>query len=194
MRVYTRSMNPASTDESAIFAIERPAPELFTYYFLSSLVLGPFFIFPLIPLYFRYHTLRYRFDEEGISMRWGILFRREINLTYARIQDIHLRSNFVERWLGLARVEVQTASGSSGAEMTLEGLLGFEAIRDYLYARMRGAHGRGIQAGGVAASPGEVAVDPAAANELAATLRGVTTELRAVRETLERRRLDDGHG
>jgi putative membrane protein len=72
-------------------------------------------------------------------MSWGILFRREINLTYARIQDIHLRSNVVERWLDLARVEVQTASGSSTAEMTLEGLLEFEAIRDYLYTRMRGA-------------------------------------------------------
>ena len=181
-------------DESAIFAIERPAPNLFTYYLLSSLALGPFFFIALIPLYFRYHTLRYRFDEEGISMRWGILFRREINLTYARIQDIHLRSNFVERWLGLARVEVQTASGSSGAEMTLEGLLGFEAIRDYLYARMRGAHGRGIQPTGAAASPAGVAVDAAAANELAATLREVTAELRAVRESLERRRAEEDRG
>src|SRR5210317_541760 len=134
-------MNTQPMDESAIFAIERPAPNLFTYYLLSSFVLGPLFFILLIPLYFRYHTLRYRFDEEGISMRWGILFRREINLTYARIQDIHLRSNLFERWLGLARVEVQTASGSAGAEMVLEGLLEFEAIRDYLYSRMRGSHG-----------------------------------------------------
>ena len=78
--------------------------------------------------------------------------------------------------------------------MTLEGLLEFEAIRDYLYTRMRGAHGRGTQAGGAASAPGEVAVDPAAANELAATLRGVTAELRAVREALERRGSDQGHG
>ncbi len=135
--------NERPLDERAIFAIERPCPRLFTYYFLSSLVLGPFFFIPLLPLYFRYHTLRYRFDAEGISMSWGILFRREINLTYARIQDIHLRSNVVERWLGLARVEVQTASGSATAEMTLEGLLEFEAIRDYLYTRMRGARDHG---------------------------------------------------
>ena len=181
-------------DESAIFAIERPAPQLFNYYLLSSFVLGPLFFILLIPLYFRYHTLRYRFDEEGISMRWGILFRREINLTYARIQDIHLRSNFVERWLGLARVEVQTASGSSGAEMTLEGLLEFEAMRDYLYARMRGAHGQAPRAGGVTSSPAELAVDPAAVNELAATLREVTAELRAVREALEQHPSDDGRG
>jgi putative membrane protein len=172
-------------DESAIFAIERPAPNLFTYYLLSSFVLGPLFFILLIPLYFRYHTLRYRFDEEGISMRWGILFRREINLTYARIQDIHLRSNFVERWLNLARIEVQTASGSSGAEMTLEGLLEFEAIRDYLYTRMRGSHDR--QSATARAPVASAGVDSAEMQELSHTLREVAAELRAVREALDSR-------
>jgi putative membrane protein len=171
--------------ESDIFAITRPAPSLMTYYLLSSFVLGPLFFIPLVPLYFRYHTLRYRFDEEGISMRWGILFRREINLTYARIQDIHLRSNFVERWLNLARIEVQTASGSSGAEMTLEGLHEFEAIRDYLYTRMRGSHDRrsaAARAPAVGSGTGDAMLD-----ELAEALREVTNELRAVRRSLEAR-------
>ena len=32
----------------------------------------------LLPyLYFRYHTMRFRFDREGIAMSWGLLFRRE---------------------------------------------------------------------------------------------------------------------
>jgi len=174
--------------ESDLFAISRPAPALMTYYFLSSLLLGPFFIIPLIPLFFRYHTLRYGFDSEGISMRWGILFRREINLTYARIQDIHLRSNLIERWLGLARVEVQTASGSAGAEMVLEGLLEFEAIRDYVYGRMRGGHGVSDHRPRVSERPGNGAVlDAAAADRLVETLEEVTSEIRALRETLEQR-------
>ena len=172
-------------DESAIFAIERPAPSLFTYYLLSSFVLGPLFFILLIPLYFRYHTLRFRFDEEGISMRWGMLFRREINLTYARIQDIHLRSNFVERWLNLARIEVQTASGSSGAEMTLEGLLEFEAIRDYLYTRMRGSYDQRNATARVPAASARV--ESAAMQDLAHSLREVAAELRAVREALDSR-------
>jgi putative membrane protein len=41
-------------------------------------------------LYIRYKSMRYRFDDEGVSMRWGILSRREINLTDARIQDIRV--------------------------------------------------------------------------------------------------------
>src|SRR5205807_108978 len=94
-------------------------------------------------LYFRYHTLRYRFDAEGIHMKVGILFRREVNLTYARIQDIHLRSGIIQRWLGLANVQIQTASGSAGPELVIEGFKEFEAIRDFLYTRMRGYQARG---------------------------------------------------
>ena len=122
-------------------------------------------------------------------MRWGILFRREINLTYARIQDIHLRSNFVERWLNLARIEVQTASGSSGAEMTLEGLLEFEGIRDYLYTHMRGSHDRSSSVSrGPSAGPG---VDAEAMQDVAHSLREVADELRAVREILDGRERGD---
>ena len=126
-----------------ILAIERPHESLMTYYMLSSLAAGPFFLVVLVPLYFRYHTMRYRFSDEGVSMRWGVLFRKEINLTFARIQDIHLSSNFLERWLGLARIQIQTASGSSRAEMTIEGIREFRPLRDFLYSKMRGAKGLG---------------------------------------------------
>ncbi|CAN5871175.1 hypothetical protein BH23GEM9_BH23GEM9_28690 [soil metagenome] len=117
----------------------RPDRKLLHYYALQSLLAGPFFFFVLAPLYFRFRSLRYEIDDEGISMRWGILFRREVTLAYARIQDIHLTSNVVERWLGLARIQVQTASGNASAEMTVEGIPGVDVMRDFLYARMRGA-------------------------------------------------------
>ncbi len=168
-------------------AITRPHESLMTYYVLASLLAGPFFPFVLLPLYFRYHTMRYRFSEEGVAMQWGVLFRREINLAYARIQDIHLSSNLVERWLGLARIQVQTASGSAGAEMTIEGLREFRAVRDFLYSRMRGARGVGEAASGAAA------VEPAALSgsgplaEAVELLAAATAELRAIRQALERR-------
>ena len=158
-----------------VCAIERPHRKLLQYYFIVSLILGPLFFLIFIPLSFRFRTLRYRFDPEGISMRWGILFRREINLTYARIQDIHLRSGIIERHLGLARIEVQTASGSAKAEMTIEGLLEFEEVRDYLYLQMRGM-GAGSRTPTTTAS--------GAAPELAQVLRDVTRELRGLREDL----------
>ena len=176
--------------ESAIFSIERPSPKLMRYYVLKCLVTGPLFPIILLPHYFKYYTLRYRFDEEGISMRWGILFRREVILNYTRIQDIHLSSNVIERWLGLAKVQIQTASGSASAEMTIEGLTEFEAVRDFLYAKMRGIKDSSHQH----TSVGTRATPPSDAllGELAQTLQAVAEELRGIRLALERKRSPDG--
>lgn len=170
--------------DTDIQRLERPDSSLLVYYVLVSFVLGPFFPFLLLPLVFRYRTLRYRFDDEGVSMQWGALFRRQVHLTYARIQDIHLTSNVVERWLGLGRVQVQTASGSSKAEMTIEGLPEFEAVRDYLYRRMRGTREEGREgAEGTGATAG--GLDGRVAEELATALLTVAGELRALRRRLE---------
>ena len=183
----TTDSSPVSTEE--IFAIERPDPSLMTYYALAAIITGPAFPFVILPLYFRYHTMRYRFTDEGVSMRWGILFRKEINLTFARIQDIHLTSNFAERWLGLARIQIQTASGSAKAEMTIEGVPQFEGLRDFLYSRMRGAKG-GARVLALQTSDGgrsDGGLGGATADELAGVLREAAAELRALRRSIEDR-------
>ncbi|MEZ6072305.1 MAG: PH domain-containing protein [Pirellulales bacterium] len=119
--------------------ISRPDASLMRYYFVAALLTGPMFPLTIIPLACKYATLRYQFDDKGISMSWGVLFRREVVLTYRRIQDIHLTRGLVQRWFGLATVAIQTASGSAGAEMKIEGILEAEPLRDFLYAQMRGA-------------------------------------------------------
>ena len=165
-----------------IMALERPHPALWTYYVICSLFTGPAIFFTLPYLYFRYHTLRYRFDEEGIHMKVGILFRREVNLTYARIQDIHLRSGIIQRWLGLANLQIQTASGSAGAELVIEGFKEFEAIRDFLYTRMRGYQTRPAPATATSAAVA-TATNPQA--EVVSLLLQIRDELKRTREILE---------
>jgi putative membrane protein len=162
-----------------ITAIERPSPPLWTYYVLKAIATTVAFPVTIVVLFFRYHTMRYRFDAEGIHMRWGILIRREVMLNYARIQDIQLRSNFVERWLGLARIEIQTASGSAGAQMTLEGLLNFVEVRDFLYSRMRGAR-----------HVSDAAPTAASSESLAGVMTEVARELRTIRQLMEARDRD----
>ena len=177
-------MNGTVVDRQ-IQAIDRPDKSLWTYYLLVAAVFPPLFPVAAIFLYFRYHTMRYKFTDDGISMSWGLLFRREIILNYARIQDIHLKSNIVERWLGLARIFVQTASGSHSAEMTIEGVQEFEALRDFLYARMRGV--KDGHAHPATPAPATFAGGAPANDELTAALREAAREIRAVREVLEKR-------
>ena len=82
--------------------------------------------------------MRYRFDEEGVWRRQGLLWRREVNVSYRRIQDIHLTNGIIQRWLGLATISIQTAAGSATPQITIDGVLEAEALRDYLYTKMRG--------------------------------------------------------
>jgi putative membrane protein len=176
---------PPPLADRQIQAIDRPDKALLTYYLLGAAMIPPLFPILALPLYFRYHTMRYAFTDDGISMSWGILFRRQIIVNYARIQDIHLRSNLVERWLGLARILVQTASGSGGAEMTIEGIKEFEPLRDFLYARMRGV--KDHHAPAVAASAPVPSSHGRDNDDVAAALRDAVQELRAIRQALEKR-------
>ena len=144
--------------------ITRPDPKLLTYYIIVALLstVGIVLISAIVflPLYFKYRTLRYRFDEEGIAVSWGLLFRREVHLTYRRIQDIHLTRNVIQRWMGLATVAIQTASGSATAEMKIEGILQAAELRDFLYSKMRGARDEGGSAedGVEGSAPGQEAL------------------------------------
>lgn len=146
---------------------------------LSLGLLFPFVVLGLIPVFIRYATTRYRFDEEGVSVSWGFLFKQESQLTFDKIQDIHLRRSFLERWLGLGTVDVQTASGNAGAEVSLYGLTQHDEVRDFLYNRMRGARGLDRPK---KASPGAPA--PAGGEDALALLRSIRDEVqRLQRET-----------
>ena len=166
--------------------IQRPDPLLMRYYFFCALMTLPAFPFVLLGYWCRYITLRYRFDEDGVSMSYGVFFRREINLTFRRIQDIHLNRNLLQRWMGLATINLQTASGNAQAEMTIEGVLEFERLRDYLYARMRGARNQstdGIVTSQIITS--EIVSAPSSAPALAQGSISATAEPRTLQTLVE---------
>jgi uncharacterized protein len=159
-------------------SISRPDPSLMHYYLIVSLFTLIGFPFVLLAMYIRFRTLQYKFDDKGVSMVVGLLFRREVYLTYRRIQDIHVTRNIIHRWLGLSAVAIQTAAGSSSAEMTIEGIRNPDALRDYLYMKMRGArgehedHGHELGHEGQAAGPDDQAL---------ALLREIRDDLRRLR-------------
>jgi putative membrane protein len=166
--------------------VMRPAPVLMSYYFVTALLMGPAFPIVIVVLWFRYLTLRYRFDDEGVRMSVGLLFKREVNLTYRRIQDIHVTRGFIQRWFGLATVSIQTASGSATPEIKVEGLLEADELRDHLYSRMRG--GAHAPDGAYPAAPPDPTAppDPAASHDTVAAPASdeALAILRDIREAL----------
>ena len=165
-------------------SITRPDQRLLKYYVIVSLLTFLAFPVTLVVLYIRFRTLRYRFDDEGVWRRQGLLWRREVNVAYRRIQDIHLTNGLIQRWLGLATVSIQTAAGSATPEVTIEGVLEAEALRDYLYTKMRGVRDGSPRAAshgdtgslGIAATP----------DEMLALLTDIRDSLRRLEERLGR--------
>ena len=158
-------------------SITRPDQRLLEYYVIISLLTLLAFPVTMVALYIKFRTLRYRFDDEGVWRRQGLLWRREVNVAYRRIQDIHLTSGLIQRWLGLATVSIQTAAGSATPEVTIEGVLEAEALRDYLYTKMRGVRDGSSRA----ASQGDTG-----SQEIAATPDETLALLTEIRDSLSR--------
>jgi len=164
----------APVNEEMVFELTRPHPNLWKLFLIYAFLSNVAIFFTILPLYFRFKTLRYRFDHEGLAVSYGLLFRKETYLTYARIQDIHVTRNIFERWLGIGTVEIQTASGSSDAAESIVGVTQFNEIRNFLYARMRGHRSTSTLA---TAGAG----DAAGMSEVNALLAGIRDELRQIR-------------
>ncbi|MCS7034593.1 MAG: PH domain-containing protein [Phycisphaerae bacterium] len=167
-------------------SIERPDPSLLTYYLLISALTLFGFPFVFLPYLCKYYTLRYKFDDQGVSMSWGVLFHRQVYLTYRRIQDIHVTRNLLHRWLGLAAVAVQTAAGSASAEMVIEGIRNPEALRDFLYSRMRGARPEHPADYTTSQASAEAARAPEPSDEALQLLRDIRDGIRGLRARVDR--------
>lgn len=105
----------------------------------------------LVNAILNYIFYSYRVLEDSIQVRRGALFKKRLNLSFERIQNVNLEHPFYFRPFGLVTLKIDSA-GSAGEEVNVAALRvpEAEAIRSYVAARKR-AFGR----------PAEVAHDDA---------------------------------
>lgn len=93
-----------------------------------------------------YEMRWYIVTDRSLRIRDGVVWLREMTMTFANIQGIRVNANPIERLLGLANVEVRSAGGggsdahgrpSSGHVGKFEGVDNAEEIRDLLVERLR---------------------------------------------------------
>jgi uncharacterized membrane protein YdbT with pleckstrin-like domain len=61
----------------------------------------------------RYLTYRYRYEENELVIRSGLLFRKERHIPYARIQNIDAEQNILHRLLNVIEIKIETGGGRS---------------------------------------------------------------------------------
>ncbi len=83
----------------------------------------------------RYAAWHYRLTEDALRLDRGVMVRVESVVPYTRIQHVDTEQGPIERFLGLTRVIVHTASGS-GSTLTIPGLAPDDAaqLREQLAA------------------------------------------------------------
>jgi putative membrane protein len=82
----------------------------------------------------KYISYRYRFGQDEILIREGIITRNERHIPYARIQNIDLAQNPLHRLLGVAEVRLETASGQKPeAVMRVLSLRAVERMRSRVF-------------------------------------------------------------
>lgn len=78
--------------------------------------------------------------EHDISYRCGLFFRKRVVVPIARIQHVEVGSGPLDRFLGLARLQVFTA-GTAGSDLLIRGIdeETADALRRYLLKRTKRA-------------------------------------------------------
>jgi len=88
----------------------------------------------------KYLSFRYRLADDELVIRAGILTRNERHVPYARIQNIDLSQNPLQRALGVADVTIETAGGHEPeARMQVLSLGAIAHLREHVYRGRNGA-------------------------------------------------------
>lgn len=107
------------------------------YEFWLMVLFFPALLFSIV----RYLTLRYRFQERELVLRSGILTRKERHVPFERIQNIDLEQNVFHRLFGVAKVRIETASGSDAeAQLNVLSLDHVAEIRRRVFGDPRLSH------------------------------------------------------
>ncbi|HYO78973.1 MAG TPA: PH domain-containing protein [Thermoanaerobaculia bacterium] len=133
----------------------------------------------------------YMLSDRAIRIREGITTIREKTIALANIQNIEVKQGPLQRFLGIADVEVKTAGGGGSASDSQKGHVGepmhvayfrgvdnANEIRDLLREGVRRQKDAGL------GDPDEVHITPAAPPDVSDAVRELLAEARALRNTV----------
>ena len=116
-----------------------------------------------------YNNFTIELAEQDIIIREGVFTRKTTVIPYARIQDIRSERTMVERFFGIATLEIETAGSSKVASQTLiPGIANKNELISEIMQRVEAAKsGDGISAG----------ADRATAQKSASNMEGTLIEI-----------------
>ncbi|MGM0366087.1 MAG: PH domain-containing protein [Actinomycetota bacterium] len=88
-----------------------------------------------------YRQAEYSIREEGVNMRWGVIWKKQVTVPYPKITNVDITRGPLERFWGIATVHLQTAGagGQQGqkAELKLPGIENPDYIKDKVLSKIK---------------------------------------------------------
>ena len=128
-----------------------------------------------------YRSLSYEIQDDEVIVRVGIWTKSVKHVPYRTVTNLAVKRDILDRWFfGTGTLNIQTAgmSGTTGAEESLVGLLNVQQVYEIVVRELRRFRG------GMAPNAAGMEVEPALISTDA--LNEILTEVRAIRQTLER--------
>jgi uncharacterized protein len=82
-----------------------------------------------------YRRWRYELTDDALELAHGVVVRTESTIPHFRVQHVDVHQGPLERWLGIARLEIATASSASDAEVPGVEVALAEPIRRHVLER-----------------------------------------------------------
>ncbi len=126
-----------------------------------------------------YESLHYEIHEDEIIVRAGILTKSVKHVPFRTVTNLTIKRGILDRWLGIASLDIQTAgmSGSTGEpEQSLVGLEDVQQVYDMVVTALRRFRGTVSPTGESADAGGSTSSE---------ALNAILGEVRAIRQALE---------
>ena len=110
---------------------ERSSPIDLLFWFVFPVVLS------IVASGISYLSTHFQLTPEAAILDTGIIWKRRRMVPRARVQEVHLTQNFIQRVLGIVEVKIE-GTGSTGSEITLSGVGQEDA--ESIRAQLTGSH------------------------------------------------------
>jgi len=88
-----------------------------------------------------YRSWRYRFGPDALHLEHGVFWRASSSMPYHRLQQVDVAQGPVERWLGMATVQLRSAAATTDAVIPGIAADDVDRIRQLLLQRAGGDDG-----------------------------------------------------
>lgn len=82
-----------------------------------------------------YRAWRYRLGEEALDLAHGVFWRQTSSMPYHRLQQVDVGQGPLERWLGMATVQLRSAAATTDATLPGIALTEVDELRSRLLHR-----------------------------------------------------------